>query len=62
MFTTDLLFKKELIFRDHQLKKMQIKSSKFKSKSAVSLGFFQKFLVNISNPSKNKSGVSGLVD
>ena len=35
---TDLLFKKELIFRDHQLMKIQFSSSKL----AVSLGYFQK--------------------
>ena len=35
---TDLLFKKELIFRDRQLMKIQINNSKF----AVSLGFLQK--------------------
>ena len=56
MSITDL-FKKKLIFRDHQLKKIHIKSLQF----AVSLGFFQNVFVNFSNPSKIKSEVSVLM-
>ena len=51
------LFRKQLNFRDHQLKKIQIKSLKF----AISLGFSQNVFVNISNPSKIKSELSDLM-
>ena len=53
MYKTDLLFKKDLIFRDHQLKKIQIpRCSKFKVYCKFRI--FLRLIMNISEPSKKK--------
>ena len=51
MSKTDLLFKQDLIFRDHQLKKIQI-TYVFKLRSLLEVWDFSKTFCEHPNPSK----------